>query len=141
MGVRRDIWSAVKTALDSASLTTSDVSSSSIPVTIKGEYNDSTDKRSLPVITISKVNNPTSGVIFFNSDGFNSSTEPRVMIDIFGKKVIHVEDLSDKITNYFKNNKIGYSLIGIDEDDELTTPNLNKAHHKTLFLTFTYIDR
>lgn len=140
MGVRTSLFSTIKSALTSASLTASDASSSNIPVTLKGEYNNNSDKRSLPVVTISKVTNPTTGVLAFG-EGFLAETEPRIMIDIYTQRLPHVEQIADQITSYLKNNKLGYSLKGIDEDDELTNPNDNKAHHKTLFLTFEYWDR
>ena len=143
MGVRQDIYSSIKTALNSASLTASDLKSSSRAVTIKSVYNNNKDKRSLPVITISRVNMPTTDKVAFGT-GFLSEREPRVIIDIYGQYNTHVEQLADQIDNYFKNNKFslsGLSLIGIDEDDELSNANDNKVHHKSLFLTFKKWER
>lgn len=138
MGVRKDLFTAVNAALTTASLTASDASSSSITVTIKGEYNNNSDKRNLPVVTVSKVTVPTTGTFAFGT-GVLSEREPRIMIDIYGQRVPHVEMIADQIDDYIKITDDpfdGFMLIGMDEDDELSTPNANKAHHKTLFLTF-----
>ena len=136
MGVRSDIFNSLKTFLESASLTASDASSSSIPVTIKGVYNDSKDKRSLPVVVINRATPESTGLMAFG-DGFESEREPKVMIDIYAQKNTHIDQITDQIDTHFQNNKISeLMLIGMNEDDELTQPNDNKAHHKSLFLTF-----
>lgn len=140
MGVRQDIFSTVKSALISASLTASDIQNSSINVTIKGEYNDNKDKRSLPVVTISKVSLPSSNSIAFG-EGYLSHRTPRIMLDIYGQRIQHVEMIADQIDDYLRNNKIGYSIISVEEDNELTTPSSQTAHHKTLYYTFSYWDR
>lgn len=143
MGVRQDIYSSVKSALTAASLSASDASSSSIAVTLKGVYNNSKDKRNLPVVTISRIMMPTTGTVAFG-DGMPSHRNPQVMLDIYGSKNTHVEQIADQIDTYITNNKFnlsGLSLIGIDEDDELSNANDNKVHHKSLFLTFQKWER
>jgi len=135
---RTSIFSSIKTALTAASLTTSDLSSSSLPVTIKGVYNNNKDKRSLPVLVINKASIVPVDTPFFNSDkAFDSRREVHVLLDVYATKNTHIDQLSDQIDNYFTLNRVGgLSLIGFDEDDELQTPNSNLAHHKSLMLTF-----
>lgn len=140
MGLRQDIYSSIKSALTAASLTASDLESSSRTVTIKSVYNNNKDKRNLPVITISRVMLPSTDTVAFDT-GFSSERDAKVMIDIYASVNTHVEQLADQIETYLKNNPLGYSIIGVDEDDELTTPNDNKAHHKTLFYTLNVWDR
>lgn len=136
MGVRNDIFTSMKNALTSASLTASDTSSSSIAVTIKGVYNDAKDKRDLPVVVINRAEVPTTGLFAFGT-GLKSEREPKVQLDIFAKKNTHIDQLSDQIDTYFQSNTIsGLMLIGMDESDELSPANENKVHHKSLFLTF-----
>lgn len=139
MTTRSDIFNTIKSALTSANLTASDLSDSSLTVSIKGEYtNNPKNASQLPVVTISKAELPSVDTPFFNSDiAFDSRREARVMIDIFAKKNTHIDQLSQQIDSYISTNGItGLSIIGFDEDDELTTPNSNLAHHKTLFYTF-----
>ena len=143
MGVRQDIYSSIKTALTSASLTASDLQSSSRTVTIKSVYNNNKDKRNLPIVTISRVMMPTTDKIAFG-DGFLAERNPQVMLDIYAQYNTNVEQIADQIDNHFKNNNFslsGLSLIGMDEDDELSNANDNKVHHKSLFLTFRKWER
>ena len=135
MGVRTELFSAVFTALSSASLTASDSASSSRTVTIKGEYSDKTD--SLPVVTVSKVNNPTEGTFFY---GGGSIREPRIIIDVYSNIPKHVEQLADQIDDYLWDNPIsGYMLVGLDDSDELSPANDNKVHRKSMFLTYNKV--
>jgi len=139
MTTRSSIFSTIKSALTSASLTASDLSDSSISVSIRGEYNNNAKNKSkLPVVTISKAELPSVDTPFFNSDkAFDSRREAKVMIDIFATKNTHIDQLSQQIDNYISTNGIsGLSVIGFDEDDELQSPNSNLAHHKSLFYTF-----
>jgi len=139
MTTRSDIFSTIKTALTAASLSASDLSDSSISVSIKGEYNNnSKNKNQLPVVTISKAQLPNSDVPFFNSDiAFDTRREARVLIDIYATKNTHIDQITQQIDNYITTNGIsGLSVIGFDEDDELQQPNSNLAHHKALMYTF-----
>lgn len=139
MTTRSSIFSTIKSALTTANLTASDLSDSSISVTIKGEYtNNPKNQSQLPVVTISKASLPSVDNPFFNSDiAFDSRREAKVMIDVFAKKNTHVDQISQQIDNYITTKGIsGLSIIGFDEDDEFITPNSNIAHRKTLFYTF-----
>ena len=139
MTTRSSIFSTIKSALTSASLTASDLSNNSISVTIKGEFNNNVkNKHSLPVVTISKAELPPVDVPFFNgSKKFDSRREAHVLIDIYATKNTHIDQISQQIDDYISVNGIsGLSIVGFDEDDELQQPNSNIAHHKTLMYTF-----
>lgn len=139
MATRSDIFTNIKSALTSASLTASDLSNSSISVTIKGEYvNNPKNKSQLPVVTISKAELPSVDTPFFNSSkAFDTRREARVMIDVFASKNTHIDQITQQIDNYISTNGItGLSIIGMDEDDAITNPNDNLAHQKTLMYTF-----
>ena len=139
MATRSSIFSTIKSALTTASLTASDLQNSSIDVTIKGEFNNNAkNKHQLPVVTISKAELPSVEVPFFNSGkAFDSQREARVLIDIFATKNIHIDQLTQQVDDYISLNGIsGLSLLGVDEGDELSEPNNNLAHRKTLMYTF-----
>jgi hypothetical protein len=139
MTTRSGIFNSIKSALTAASLIASDLSSSSIPVTIRGEFNNNKDNAHLlPVVTISKAQLPNVDSPFFNSSiAFDSRREARVMIDIYAKKNTHIDQLCQQIDDYISTNGItGLSVLGFDEDDEFQTPNSNLAHRKSLFYTF-----
>ncbi len=139
MATRSSIFSSIKSALTSASLTASDLQDSSISVTIKGEFNNnSKNKHQLPVVTISKAELPSVDTPFFNSDkAFDSRREAHVLIDIFATKNTHIDQLTQQVDDYLSTNGVsGLSIIGMDEDDELQPANSNIAHHKTLMYTF-----
>jgi len=139
MATRSDIFSTIKSALTTASLTASDLSNSSISVTIKSEFtNNPKNKSQLPVVTISKAELPSVDVPFFNSDkAFDSRREAKVMLDVFATKNTHIDQLTQQIDDYISTNGIdGLSIIGMDEDDALSPANSNMAHQKTLMYTF-----
>lgn len=139
MTTRSGIFNSIRGSLVSASLTASDLSSSSIPVSIRGEFNNNKSNASLlPVVTVSKAEMPSVGTPFFNSDlAFDSFREVHVLIDIFAKKNTHIDQLASQIDNYFSTYGVsGLSIVGFDEDDELQSPNSNLAHHKSLMYTF-----
>ena len=87
MGIRSDIFTNIKAALVAASLTASDASSSSLPVTLTGEYPTNKSKQVFPMVVISKADLPSTGTIAFG-DGFLSEREPRVTLDIYAKRMI-----------------------------------------------------
>lgn len=132
--LRQSVFSTLKSALTAASITASDADSSSITPTYTGMFSDKT--KNLPEIVINRASPESTGKMAFN-DGFDHEKIVNVALDIYAKKNVHVDQLSDGISNYFTNNSIsGFPLVGWEEDDELSEPNDNKLHRKTIFLAF-----
>lgn len=132
--LRSSVFTTLKSALTAASITASDADSSSISPTYTGVFSD--NSKNFPEIVINRAQPSSSGKIAFN-DGFDHEKIIDVFIDIYAKKNTHIDQLTDALANYFNNNSIaGLPLIGWEEDDELSEPNENKLHHKTISLAF-----
>lgn len=132
--LRSNVFTDLKSFLSSANLTASDVTNSSIPVSLVGMYNNK--KNTLPVMAISNPQVSSGDKIAFDT-GFNSQKNIFVSLDIYSKVNAHLDQISDQVASALQSSSIsGLSLIGWDEDYELQEPADNVVYHKALFLTF-----
>lgn len=133
--LRSSIWTEVKALLDAASLEYYNNANPQVSVTgvkITGAYID--EDKAFPQVVI---NNTDVAKDNFAFDKTNNTNNIQVMLDIYTKKAINQDYITDQIDNISGLKNIqGLMFTGWEESKAYSPENENKIHLKTITLNY-----
>ena len=122
--LRANVYSTIRTILVNANLLSG-------AVKVTGSY--TAEDANLPEVCIS---NPTVSKSEFSFNRSNYNDEIVVMIDIYTKKAIQIDQIVDEIDTLGLKNIDGLQFQNWEESIDFDNPNENKLHIKTITLTY-----
>lgn len=131
--ISTSVWDEVRTILVAASLTASNLTTSTnYSANIGASYNDKAGSK--PQVIINPI------VMDEDSAKFGGSYGKRminVLVDIYASNTQYIDQISDQIKTALATNTIsGIDLIGVSEDYAFNSPGDNKFHLKSLVFNY-----